>query len=696
MSSSLEVASAIVDSLHLAGVKHCVYSPGSRNSPFAYALDAACKRGRIEAHVRIDERSAGFYALGLSLGDSAPVALFMTSGTAVAEVHAAVVEAYHSGVPLIIVSADRPFRMHGVGASQTTPQVGIFGAHVRNCWDVPEGITVGPWLSAGVQRQVAVAKGLVSVGAGVGPGPVQINVQLDVPLVPAAPAKGSASDTNGSIEPLATTAIASTPNIAPRSAQSTAAPSRTPYVNSASSSRTFYVNAAAVGVPWESVVDQSLNTVVLMGSGGQRAAELLGSPKALPHIPVFAEPTVASAWRTNFPFYRTLLGSSYAQTIAQVVVVGRPTLTREVSMLLARNNIRIVVVTGGLPVTDVAGTARVVVDYLAAPLGADPSQCGEVLPNKHSSASALSSQDAASLSGTPVPPHEISSPREFSSPHAASSPGPLPSAREAFWNQTIEAHTKVREAVTQMVEMAGIEPLKELVCGSPIVMLGASNTIRLVDTFGWFARSDTTIISNRGAAGIDGTIATAAGIAKARDEEVTLILGDLTFFHDASSLAFEPGQKPPKLRIVVLDNRGGGIFGTLEPGQEHVADSFTRWFATPQNINIAGIAAAYGCSYREADVASLDTVTDWWNAPRDSGRVTGIHEAASAEALPRHSAPLSDTLHASSTLENAPQHSPLPSYTPQEPPTPENAPRILHVHINGDVTALNAVKKLRL
>lgn len=121
----------IIDELVRLGVKDVVLSPGSRSAPLAYAVAAADKAGRLRLHVRVDERSAGFLALGLAKISRNPVPVITTSGTAVANLHPAVLEAHHAQVPLIIMSADRPAELRDTGANQTTDQVKIFGSATR-------------------------------------------------------------------------------------------------------------------------------------------------------------------------------------------------------------------------------------------------------------------------------------------------------------------------------------------------------------------------------------------------------------------------------------------------------------------------------------------------------------------------------------------------------------------------------------
>ena len=189
MNPSTALATVVVDELVRHGVREAVLCPGSRSAAFAYALQEADRSGRLRLHVRVDERSAGFLALGLAKLTRRPAAVFTTSGTAVANLHPAVLEASHAGVPLIIVSADRPAELLGTGANQTTDQTHLFGGAVRmvhqlGAPDRREGQNA-VWRSV-VGRLYAAATGATGPDAG----PVHLNVPLREPLVPDLPNDG--------------------------------------------------------------------------------------------------------------------------------------------------------------------------------------------------------------------------------------------------------------------------------------------------------------------------------------------------------------------------------------------------------------------------------------------------------------------------------------------------------------------------
>jgi len=169
-------AATLVDEWVRAGVRDAVVCPGSRSTPLALALDG---RGELAVHVRLDERAAGFFALGLAAASGRPVVVCVTSGTAAAELHAAVVEAHHARVPILVCTADRPPELHDVGAAQTIDQRGIFGSAVR--WEADPGVpveeTAWSWRSLGARAVAEATCGPM------GPGPVHLNLAFREPLV---------------------------------------------------------------------------------------------------------------------------------------------------------------------------------------------------------------------------------------------------------------------------------------------------------------------------------------------------------------------------------------------------------------------------------------------------------------------------------------------------------------------------------
>lgn len=171
--TSTALARSIVQSCLDAGAQQVVIAPGSRNAPLSWAFAQAEKAGLIKIHVRIDERDAGFLALGIAKATKKPVPVVVTSGSAVANLLPAIVEAFHSGVPVIVLSADRPASARGKNAPQTINQFGLFGTFVKSQIDV----------TAGTTSALEISKVIDSTVSG-RPGPVQVNVQFEMPLMP--------------------------------------------------------------------------------------------------------------------------------------------------------------------------------------------------------------------------------------------------------------------------------------------------------------------------------------------------------------------------------------------------------------------------------------------------------------------------------------------------------------------------------
>lgn len=306
MNPSTLQARVIVDEMIRCGVTEAVLCPGSRNAPLAFALHAADADGRLRLHVRIDERSAGFLALGLAVSSGQPVPIVMTSGTAVANMSPAVFEANYARVPLVVISANRPYELLGSGANQTVEQFGIFGTQVRAA--ISLGLaeqdldTNSQWRSA-VGRVLAAARGARTGNAG----PVQFDIPLRETLVPDA-----APDSAGLGE------FAGRPDGLPW----TQAP----------------VGRLDVPLP----IDLSRDTVVVSGHGA-------GVHPALAAIPTVAEPTAPHA---DTPLHPLALEKIRPQ---QVIICGRPTLHRGVSRLLADPGVRVYALTTGPRWPDVSG-----------------------------------------------------------------------------------------------------------------------------------------------------------------------------------------------------------------------------------------------------------------------------------------------------------------------------------------------------
>ena len=531
---SVDTARAILSALDDLGLTHVLYCPGSRSAPFAYALESGAFGGH--AMPVLDERGAGFAAVGLARTGALPVVI-VTSGTAVAELTPAVLEASHARLPLLVMSADRPGELRGVGASQATFQSGLFGVHARACVDLepqePSRALVGQ-----LSRAVAAA-----CGAPTGtPGPVQINVAFRDPLTPQSRASGAAGDSRDE-------AMASFVPRPTRVQPTNAAPER-----------------------WEDVVGAARAGLIVAGEG---ASPLAAQWSRASGFPLLAEPA-SGAWAGGgvTPYEQAIVSSPLAGEVDTVVVTGRPTLSRPIHALLARPDVRVVVVDAHAPWVDISGNASVVVPALVAPLR--PTCGAEWAARVHAAA------DEAGLR--------------------------IDALLAAGSGRTMLSLARAVASATR----------------GPLV-LGASNPVRAFD-LAVESLAGRPVFSNRGQAGIDGTIATAVGIAaglgsariatpdrageprddargRAQASRVTAVMGDLTLCHDASSLALAAATGA-ELDIIVADDEGGGIFATLEHGNAATPEAYDRWFGVAQHVNYEALAAAYGVGFARAATPS--------------------------------------------------------------------------------------------
>jgi 2-succinyl-5-enolpyruvyl-6-hydroxy-3-cyclohexene-1-carboxylate synthase len=327
------LARAVVGELVRGGVRDAVLCPGSRSAPLALALHAADASGALRLHVRLDERGAGYLALGLAKASGRPVPVVCTSGTAVANLHPAVLEAHHSGVALLALTADRPAELRGVAANQTTDQPGLFGSAVRQSVELPAPAMrvgdVAAWRST-VARAVAAARGSVTGD----PGPVHVDVALREPLLPPAapgPDDGEAREAwEAWLEPLD--------------------PRAGPWLGAPPSAR-----VVAEPVP----LDRGVPTVVVAGDGAGAAAGELAADAGWP---LLAEPS-SGCWGppavVAAPLVAGCGGFLADHAPARVVVTGHPTLSRPVLALLDGPDVEVVVVGHGARWPDPTRRARV-------------------------------------------------------------------------------------------------------------------------------------------------------------------------------------------------------------------------------------------------------------------------------------------------------------------------------------------------
>jgi 2-succinyl-5-enolpyruvyl-6-hydroxy-3-cyclohexene-1-carboxylate synthase len=519
---------AFLGELVRRGVRDLVVCPGSRSQALALAAAELERAGLIRLHVRIDERSAGFLALGLALGSRTPVPIVTTSGTAVANLLPAVLEASHSGIPLVVVTADRPEELLGIGANQATVQRGIFGSAVRRDWDVPAPTSA----DGAVELAAPVLEGIA--------GPVHVNLALREPLSAVVPVPAV---TPGIWSP---TPVAADP----------------------------------------AVLEPGALTVVVAGTGaGERAEEVARELGA----PLLAEVASGARFGPNLvPAYRDLLREpGFGDRVERAVVFGHPTLSREIPALLERADVEVVTVRG--PERDAYDPGRRArhVDAVVVSGSPTPESRAWVGPWVHASRELLAVEEASAVSV-----------------------GDDRLERAEFARVQLE---RLREPVTRRMLA---EAVWAITWPHDRLVLGASRLVRDLDRVATGKRIP--VFANRGLAGIDGTIATATGIALGgsspeRPGVTRVLLGDLALLHDAGSLAPAPGEPVPALQVIVGNDGGGTIFDSLEVAGSADPELFDRVLYTPHAVDLAALAAAYGWEHRRA--ATRGELEDALSAP---------------------------------------------------------------------------------
>ncbi len=514
-------AVALFDEFARRGLRDVVLSPGSRSQALALAAAEYERAGVLRLHVRIDERVAGFVALGLAVETGLPVVVVMTSGTAVANLHPAVLEAHHAGVPLIVVSADRPESLRGIGSNQTTVQAGIFGSAIAFERDVPAP------LGASGDRDVAAALAREAWSAAVGlrPQPVHLNLAFTEPLSSATAVPESRGEWS---------AEADEP-IEPAAVELSAGP----------------------------------GTVVVAGAdAGARAEEVARELGA----PLLAEVSSGAHFGPNLVVaYRELLNTAnFGDRVERVVVFGHPTLSREIPALVQREGVETIVVRGR---------------------AADDFNPGHSVGTFVDAVSVVGQVDDSPAARSWLG-RWVTASRSLLEPPAEPSAAELGNAE--FARRELAA---IRQPVDRRML---VEAVWRATWPHDRLLLGASRLIRESDKY--VPGKKISVHSNRGLAGIDGTISTAVGIALGSETDGTtrVLLGDLAALHDVGGMLFGVGETRPRIQVVVGNDGGGTIFDGLEVAATAPQDALDRVLLTPQLVSFESLSLAYGWTYLRA------------------------------------------------------------------------------------------------
>ena len=488
------------DELIRCGLREVVLAPGSRSTPLAMAFFEAAQQQRVRLHVRIDERSAAFTALGLAKASRRPVAVLCTSGTAAANFHPAVIEAGESGVALLVLTADRPPELRGIGANQAIDQIKLYGGAVR--WFCEAGLPEARPGMAGYWRSLACQAWAHAAGrAGGLAGPVHLNLPFREPLVPAH-AGGEEWP-----EPL------------------DGRPDGQPWTRFHDQG----VPGGELELPWTE------RGVVICGDGDYDALALVELAERA-GWPVLAEPSSGARRGPNaLSAYQYLLASPefvQAHRPGLIVSAGRPGLSRAQLAFLG------------------AGSARRHVVVAQGPgHWADPQRA------------ATDVASALRLTGTPGS-HDSRGSRDSGGSRVSRRGTWLDAWRRAD-DAARRAVDAVLDDDENLTEPRLARDLANALPDGALLWSGSSQPVRDID-LGLSPRADLRVLASRGTSGIDGTTSSAIGAALAHGGPAFALIGDLAFLHDAAGLALGPDEPRPDLCLVVVNNDGGGIFSTLE------------------------------------------------------------------------------------------------------------------------------------
>lgn len=546
MNPSTAFGRVVVDELIRCGLREAVIAPGSRSAPLAMALfdrsrpAAAAVRARheqaqnvlvphVRLHVRTDERSAAYLALGLAKASGRPALVACTSGTAAANFHPAVIEADEACVPLLVLTADRPPELRGTGANQAVDQVKLYGSAVR--WYCEAGVPEARAGMAGYWRSLACRAWAQAAGAAGGPpGPVHVNVPFAEPLVP--------DGDPGWCEP-----FGGRPGGA------------------------VWTRFGAVRPPaaCRMALPDTARGVLVCGDGAQNADSLLAAAEEA-CWPVLAEPSSAARRGPNaLSAYPYLLASGEflaAHRPDVVVSAGRPGLSRQQLAFLRQ-------------------AARHLVVGQAAGRWADPARSASLVlpPASLAAADDPSPGDCADQAAAPGSGRRVRDPRWLASWQQADAAARA-AADEILDSEPLSEPWLARELPAglpagSLLWAASSLPIRDLdqhmaPRGDVRVLAsrGASGIDGLVSTAIGAALADQ-------AGGGHGAVA---------------LLGDLAFLHDVGGLVLGPDEPRPDLTIAVVNNDGGGIFSLLE--QAAFPGPFERVFGTPHGADLAAAAAA--------------------------------------------------------------------------------------------------------
>lgn len=559
-------ARSFVDELARSGLRDVIIAPGSRSTPLVMAFAAD---DRIRARVHLDERSAGFFALGVGKAVGRPAAVVTTSGTAVANLLPAVVEACQAGVPLLILTADRPHRLRGADANQAIDQAGIFGGFTRGFHEMAP-----PTLDEAALRHLR-AVACRAFGATLAPeaGPVHVNFPFDKPLEPEEPGDDAGGAVGESVGGAVGEAIRGREDGSPFTR----------------------VRRGAARLA-EGELDQ-----LLEGVDPARGVIVAGPTE---QGATTGPAVVAFASATGFPLLADpLSGARYGSPGAAHVVAGYDLFLRE-EAVMRRLAPSLVVRVGAAPTSAAlqrwlarhSGVEQIVIDA-----GGRWKDHGATA-SRYALADPVDTLRRAGARWSETGDHDAGLPRADLG-WADSWLRCDDATRRALDADAARSGEASREGGAVAAHEGEIvaAALTAMPSGANLVV-SSSMPIRDLDAFGHPRPEPLSVYANRGASGIDGVVSTAFGIASQSDAPTVCVIGDVAFFHDQNGLLWSREEDAPVVFLLV-DNDGGGIFHML-PIADHDPD-FTRFFATPHGLDPRHAADAHGLAFREVEAEEV-------------------------------------------------------------------------------------------
>ncbi|MCP4871532.1 MAG: 2-succinyl-5-enolpyruvyl-6-hydroxy-3-cyclohexene-1-carboxylic-acid synthase [Proteobacteria bacterium] len=535
-------STAIFDELARAGVRDVCMSPGSRNAPLAISADA---RADLNVHVHVDERCASFFALGLARAGRRPVALVCTSGSAAAHWYPAVIEAYETGVPLILITADRPPELRDIGAPQTTQQHSMYGDHVLRFGAIglprPESDWLR-WLRGRICRMVEIAQGPTA-------GPVHLDVHFDEPLS----AVTIEGDVPASLIEADPVAVHGRPDGRPFAPWAPAE---------------FRPSGAALEEMADLVRTQPRGVIVvgpLDAQDEERAAIAFLARAA--GVPVLTDPLSglrrpAPAGIASITSYDAFLrGDAVAQALKPdwILRLGRMPTSKALTQWMGRHrDARLVVV-------DEQGRRE------------DPNHAGALFVRARTAAT-------CGVLGTAV--RDLAATSDERDAWTARWKAVDGAASDALEGGCLDAPDHFEGGIIGL--------LSQLLPADATLLAASSMPVRELDAFLRPDGRPLRILANRGVNGIDGLVSTAFGIDAASDGPMVALLGDLATLHDLGGFA-AVARLGSTGTIIVVNNAGGGIFSYLPLAKTDAP--MDTLFATEHDLGFRHTAAMFGLEY---------------------------------------------------------------------------------------------------